>query len=137
MKLRLAMTLAAGALAIGLPAGAHHSFPATYMVDQEMTVEGRLVAFMYRNPHAFIHVNVTDKRGDTTRWAVEWGSATALAKQTADRKSVSRGTLRPGDHVIVTGNPGRNPEDHMLRLRRIERPADGWVWEGDADAELR
>ena len=137
MKLRLAMTFVAGILISGLPASAHHSFPATYLVDQEMSVEGRLVAFMYRNPHAFIHVTVTDENDETTRWAIEWGSATALAKQTADRKSVRRDTLRPGDYVIITGNPGRNPEDHMLRLRRIERPADGWEWEGDAEAELR
>ena len=137
MKLRSVMTLVAGMLVGGLPVNAHHSFPATYMVDQEMTIEGRLVAFMYRNPHAFIHVNVADESDEKTRWAVEWGSATALSRQTANTKSVSRDTLRPGDYVIVTGNPGRNPEDHMLRLRRIERPADGWEWEADAEAELR
>ena len=128
MQLRLLITLVAGALVGGLPASAHHSFPATYHIDEEMTVEGRLVAFLYRNPHAFVHVNVTDDSGETTRWAVEWGGAAALAGQ-----SVTRDTLKPGDYVIITGNPGRHPEDHRLRRRRIQRPSDGWEWGGDFD----
>jgi thiamine monophosphate kinase len=61
------------------------------------------------------------------RWAVEWGGAAAL------RGQVTRDTLKPGEHVVVTGNPGRNPADHRLRLRRISRPADGWEWSGDFD----
>src|SRR5690606_14683645 len=51
----------------GLPARAHHSFPATYLVDQEVTLEGELVAFMFRNPHAFVHLNVKEKNGETIR----------------------------------------------------------------------
>ena len=38
-----------------------------------------------------------------------------------------------GDHVIITGNPGRNPEDHRLRMRTITRPSDGWKWGGTFD----
>ena len=111
-----------------LPASAHHSFPATYLVDEHVSIEGDLVAFLYRNPHAFVHVNVMDENGEMTRWAVEWGGATALAGQ-----NVTRETLKPGDHVVIVGNPGRNPEDHRLRLQSIERPADGWAWRGSFD----
>jgi len=42
-------------------------------------------------------------------------------------------TLRPGDHVIVIGQPGRNPEDHRLRMINIKRPSDGWTWKGTFD----
>ena len=38
-----------------------------------------------------------------------------------------------GDHVVITGNPGRNPEDHRLRMRTIARPSDGWKWGGTFD----
>ena len=38
--------------------------------------------------------------------------------------------IKPGDHVIITGNPGRNPEDHRLRMRSIKRPSDGFGWSG-------
>jgi hypothetical protein len=32
--------------------------------------------------------------------------------------------------VIVTGNPGRNPDEYRLRLLSIDRPLDGWSWKG-------
>lgn len=108
---------------LGAAVQAHHSFPATYLVDEETMIEGTLAAFMYRNPHSFVHVVVKDKNGAEIRYAVEWGAAGAL-----DRMGVARTTFRVGDHVKVWGNPGRNPEDHRLRLRRIERPSDGYRW---------
>lgn len=119
VALLAAMVVAAGSL----PVQAHHSFPATYIVTEEVTIEGELVAFMYRNPHAFVHLNVKDKDGNVIRYAVEWGAASVLGQQ-----GITRATFKPGDHVIITGNPGRNPEDHRLRMRRIERPADGFKW---------
>jgi hypothetical protein len=128
MKLRAVSALAGSALlGIGflaaLPSWAHHSFPATYLVDKEARIEGELVAFMYRNPHAFVHLNVKEKDGTVTRYAVEWGAATALGRQ-----GVTRSTFKAGDHVVIWGNPGRNSEDHRLRMRRIERPSDGLRW---------
>lgn len=111
------------AWAAAFAASAHHSFPATYLVDKEVKIEGDLVAFMYRNPHAFVHVNVKDKSGKIVRYAVEWGAATALGRQ-----GVTRATFKPGDHVVIWGNPGRNAEDNRLRMRRIMRPADGMKW---------
>ena len=124
MKLKLAAMLIAGASLSG-SASAHHSFAATYFEDQKVTVEGDLVQFLYRNPHSFVHVEVKDaKTGETVRWAVEWGAGGQLGRQ-----GVTRETLKPGDHVIVTGNPGRNPEDHRLRMVNIARPSDGWKWD--------
>jgi thiamine monophosphate kinase len=46
------------------------------------------------------------------------------------RQGVTRETLKPGDDVVVVGNPGRNPADHRLRMVNITRPADGWKWGG-------
>ena len=120
------MAVGAGAIVLGSEAIGHHSFPATYQVDQEVTIEGELVAFLLRNPHAFVHVAVTDADGTTTRWALEWGGATQLTQS-----GVTQETLKPGDHVIVSGNPGRREEDHRMRVQKIERPSDGWVWEGE------
>jgi hypothetical protein len=116
-----------GAVCIAGSVRAHHSFSATYLEDREVTIEGDLIAFLFRNPHAFVHVSAPDGDGEMQRWAVEWGGAAAL------RGQVTRDTLKPGEHVVVTGNPGRNPADHRLRLRRISRPADGWEWSGDFD----
>ena len=77
--------------------------------------------FLYRNPHSFVHVEVKDKTGQTVRWAVEWGAGGQLGRQ-----GVTRETLKPGDHVIIVGNPGRNPEDHRLRMVNIT-PAFRWL----------
>jgi len=115
--------LAAGASA---PTLAHHSFPATYVVDKTVTIEGTVVQFLFRNPHSFVHVMVQDKGGKSETWAVEWGAGGSLG---ADK--VSADTLKPGDKVIVTGNPARDPSSHRLRMREIVRPADGWKWAGD------
>ena len=93
---------------------AHHSFAATYFEDQTESIEGNLVQFLFRNPHSFVHVEAKDKEGNVQRYAVEWGAGGQL-----NRQGVTRETLHPGDHVIVTGNPGRNPADHRLRMKTI------------------
>jgi hypothetical protein len=122
-------TLLVLALAIALFAGgrayAHHSFAATYFVDQEITVDGTLTQFMFRNPHSFVKVDAKDDKGQIQTWAVEWGGGAQLTQA-----HVTRDTLKPGDHVIVTGNPGRDPAEHRIRLHKIVRPSDGWTWEG-------
>jgi hypothetical protein len=107
---------------------AHHSFAATYFEDKTQKIEGELVQFLYRNPHSFVHVMAPDQNGQMQRWAIEWGGGGQLGRQ-----GVTRETLKPGDHVIITGNPGRNPDDHRARMRTIERPSDGWKWGGTFD----
>jgi hypothetical protein len=114
---------ALGALLVGTIAGAHHSFTATYDESVETTIDGTLVQFMFRNPHAFVHVLAPDENGQMQRWAVEWGAAGTL-----DRQGVTRETLKAGDHVIITGNPGRNPIDHRVRMRTLLRPSDNFTW---------
>ncbi len=126
MKRKMLVLLFAAATVLGIRAYAHHSFAATYFEDKKVTVEGDLVQFLYRNPHSFVHVEAKDPQtGEMVRWAIEWGAGGQLGQQ-----GVTRETLKPGDHVIVVGNPGRNPEDHRLRMVSITRPADGWKWGG-------
>jgi hypothetical protein len=115
--------VAAGCL--GAPVEAHHSFPATYFVDQSVEIEGTVIQFLFRNPHSFVHVLAPDKDGVMQRWAVEWGAGGALAH---DRISVD--TLKPGDKVRITGAPARNAADHRLRMSSIERLSDHWKWSG-------
>ena len=123
MKRYLVVLLVAAASLFGVQAYAHHSFAATYLEDQMVTIEGDLVQFLFRNPHSFVHVNVKEKDGKVVRYAVEWGGAGQLGGQ-----GVNRETLKIGDHVIISGNPGRRPEDKRVRMLSLLRPKDGFGW---------
>ena len=126
MSRKLLIVLVGGVLISGATAYAHHSFAATYITDKEIKIEGDMIQFMFRNPHSFVHVEGKDAQGQTVRYAIEWGAGLQL-----NRQGVTRETLKPGDHVIITGNPGRTVEDHRVRMRSIFRPKDGFKWSGD------
>ena len=99
------------------PLLAHHSFAATYFEDKTQTVEGDLIQF--------VHLEAPDEKGEMQRWAVEWGSGMQLSTQ-----GLSATALKAGDHVVIVGSPGRNPDDHRLRMKSITRPKDGFKWNG-------
>jgi Family of unknown function (DUF6152) len=110
------------------PAFAHHAATATYMHGKSITVEGTLKEFAWRNPHSFIKVEAKDDKGDMQIWLIEGAAPNVLAQG-----GMSSTSLRPGDHVIVSGQPGRVEEDHRMLLEKIERPSDGFKWEGKSD----
>jgi hypothetical protein len=123
MKGRLLVVLTIAVVGAGMTARAHHSFAATYHEDKTVKIEGKLVQFLFRNPHSFVHVEAPDENGEMQRWAVEWGGVGQLAGQ-----GITRETLKAGDVVAITGNPGRNPADHRLRMVTLKRPSDGFTW---------
>jgi hypothetical protein len=106
----------------------HHSFAATYDESKKVEVSGQILSFSYRNPHSVVSVEAPGVDGAAARWAVEWGAAAQLLRQ-----GVLRETLKTGDLVVITGNPGRRAADNKLRLLTISRPADGWTWNGTFD----
>jgi hypothetical protein len=112
---------------LAVPLLAHHSFAGTYLEDAKpQEIKGTLRSFNVRNPHSFVQVedeSLKDKDGNPVRWAIEWGAAGQLAQQ-----GVNSGTLKVGDKVVVVGSPGRNADDHRMRMRTITRPSDGWKW---------
>ena len=122
------LALAALALPAATQAWAHHSVAGDYFMDQRATVDGELVQFLYRNPHSFVELKVKDPSGEMVSYSVEWNGAGRLA-----RMGVNADTLKPGDHIIITGQPGRKPEEHRLHMLDIARPADGWKWNRSAN----
>jgi len=129
MKSRLAFLAAAILLTFGgSQAFAHHAATATYLHGKSVTIEGTLKEFAWRNPHSFLKVEVTDDKGEMQIWNIEGAAPNVLSQG-----GMSSNSLRPGDHVIVSGQPGRVPEDHRMLLEKIERPSDGFKWEGKSE----
>jgi hypothetical protein len=123
MKRSLLVLLAA--LIVGLPAYAHHSFTSTYDVDKTVKIQGKIVVFQFRNPHSFLQIEAPDAKGVIQRWAIEWGGAGSLGSQ-----GVTRNSLKIGDVVVITGNPGRTEADHRIRMVTLLRPSDEFGWGG-------
>jgi len=117
------MLVAAAVLLVGGVSYAHHSYASTYDVRKEVTLEGKLVQFVYRNPHTFVHVQAPDENGQTQRWAVEWGGTTQL-----DRQGVQRDTLKVGDQVVIVARPSRVHGEYRALMVRLTRPSDGFTW---------
>ena len=100
MARSFAILLVAGAFAFGARASAHHSFAATYIEGQELSIEGELVQFIYRNPHSFVQVMAPDpETREMVRWAVEWAGNGQLRQA-----GITAETLKVGDRVVITGS---------------------------------
>lgn len=123
MKLRFMFAALTVAILGSSQVNAHHSFAATYFEDRTMQIEGKLVQFLFRNPHSFIHVEAKDDKGQVQRWAVEWGGASQLGSQ-----GVTGETLKYGDVVTIIGNPGRVADDYRVRMLSLRRKSDNFGW---------
>ena len=70
-------------------------------------------------------VDVADKDGTTKSWTLEWGSVSQLTQY-----SITRTSLKPGDKIVVTGQPARDSAAPRVLIETVKRPADGWEWKG-------
>ena len=86
-------------LAIAGPTLAHHSF-AMFDMKKDVTMQGVVTDFKWTNPHAWMHVDVTDRSGARANWAIEMTSPNNLVLSGWRRSS-----LKPGDKVTVTHHP--------------------------------
>jgi hypothetical protein len=104
-------------------AWAHHSYAATYDTSREVRLEGKLVQFVYRNPHSFVTIQAPDQSGVLQRWSVEWSGTTQL-----DTQGVKRESLRPGDQIVIVGRPSRVSGEYRALMVSLKRPLDGFTW---------
>jgi hypothetical protein len=110
------LTLAAGG---GASAG-HHSLTPLYDTQRSIKISGTVAQFQFVNPHPILIVEIRggDNEGET--WRVELDNRGELASA-----GVERNTLKPGDRVVVTGNPGHT-QPNIMYLRTLDRAADGF-----------
>ena len=93
--------LLAAAMALGMvsPALSHHSH-AMFDHTKQVSVSGTVTEFVYRNPHAFLYVDVKGDNGETMNYWVELSNLTNMI-----RRGVGQTTFKPGDKVTVNLHP--------------------------------
>ena len=84
---------------VAVPALAHHSF-AIFDQTKVLYASGTVKELEWINPHAWLHVVVTDAAGKPANWAFE-GGATAQLTQLGWKPD----SLKPGDKVQVGYRP--------------------------------
>lgn len=115
----------AAVLLAGAAVSAHHSYAATYDTSREVRLEGKLMQFVYRNPHSFVHVQAPDENGVMQRWSVEWAGTAQL-----ENAGVKRDALRVGDEVVIVARPSRVTGEYRALMVSLKRPSDGFTWGG-------
>ena len=54
----------------------------------------------------------------------EWQAPLSL-----QRRGIQQDTLKPGDRIVITGNPHREFEQNrILNFKSVRRLSDGWKW---------
>jgi hypothetical protein len=116
--------------AAGVPVLAHHSFAVFYIEKDTIEIEGDVVEFQYKNPHAWVFVQGTEGAfGQQKIYAAEWVSVSQL-----ERAGIPKDFFKPGDSLRIWASPNKNPSDNRVRLKRMERRSDGWKWAGNPAA---
>ena len=115
----LLLVLAIVAAAAGGSLSAHHSYSA-YEVGRLVEIEGVIDEFEWRAPHSLLKV----KADDGGMYIFEWQAPLSL-----QRRGIQQDTLKPGDRIVVAGNPHRDFEQNrILNFKSVRRLADGWKW---------
>ena len=118
----LAVTLA---LMWSVAASAHHAVEGTFLLDQNITLQGTITMLTFRNPHSFITLEAKDASGRITSWSIEWVSAAQLKDE-----GVTDSTFKAGDQVTLVGAASRDTTTRRILLRELTRPSDGFRWLG-------
>ena len=99
MRTTLAVILAAVLiLTANAPMIAHHAFSAEFDSTKPVRIRGKITRMEWINPHAWMHLDVTQDDGTVESWMIEAGPPGALVRRGWNRDSVVAGT-----EVLVEG----------------------------------
>jgi hypothetical protein len=99
MRRQLALMLAGvGVLLATLPALGHHAFTAEFDAKKPLKLRGTVAKIELINPHSWIHIDVKNPDGTTTRWMIEGGTPNTLL-----RRGFTKNSLPLGTEILVDG----------------------------------
>lgn len=100
---------------------AHHSAVA-FDTQKEVTINGTVKSYRYANPHVMLFVEVKQDDGKMVMMDVEAGAASVL-----NGLGFTKDSLKVGELVTITGNPGRNDPTLMLGKELYKRPSGAYL----------
>jgi hypothetical protein len=99
MRRQLALMLAGvGVLLATLTALGHHAFTAEFDAKKPLKLRGTVAKIELINPHSWIHIDVKNPDGTTTRWMIEGGTPNTLL-----RRGFTKNSLPLGTEILVDG----------------------------------
>ncbi len=98
----------ATAIAIALPAWAHHSH-ANYESIAWIDLKGTVKEVQWLNPHVWVYLEVKDNKGEPTLWSLEGGSPAALT-----RGGWKKDSVKVGDNINVKCHHAKDGSNNCL-----------------------
>ena len=123
-KMRVVALAGLGVLMATGWASAHHAFSAEFDATKPVTVVGTLTRAEWKNPHAWIYIDVKGPDGAVTNWAVELGPPNALL-----RRGWKRSSMPVGTEVKIAGFGAKNGKD-MMNASTVTLPDGSTIFAG-------
>jgi hypothetical protein len=110
--------LASFALLFSLQSPAHHSVSGQFDVNNKVVLTGTVEKVDWVNPHIYVHLKVTDSKGQPAMWSLGTVPVAMARKAGISKESL----LAEGQTVKVTAYPSRDGTEHMGFLIRVDYP---------------
>ena len=104
----IGLLVVAMALGVVSPALSHHSH-AMFDHTREVSVTGTVTQWVFRNPHAFLYIDVKSENGEVVNYSIEMSNIPNMIT-----RGIGQATFKPGDkvtakvHPLRDGRPGGN-----------------------------
>jgi len=106
--LTAAIGMALVGAAVAVPVVAHHAFSAEFDANRPLHLEGKVVKMEWINPHAWVHLEITNDEGNAEVWMVEGGTPNTLF-----RRGFTQDSLAIGTEIIVDGYQAKDGSEKM------------------------
>lgn len=120
-----AATVLSGSALLYVPVSAHHASAPFYDPETRVEFQGTVTRWVFRNPHAFLFLNVDNDDGSSTEWQVELGAPVSIR-----RAGWTPDTIAVGMEVMVAGQRSRAEGSHGVCCVRLTRTDGTPVTEG-------